>query len=493
MLKIQKVGADNAIDKSTTGSPSARMRWGNNRKKERAMSDYEPFEPTQGDPWSTEPVGDAPQRRRAPDPGSFPDDTQVLARMPHVDDEPSSDYYRRHGRSSGSSHRRHRSSQARPGIPAPVWIVVGMGLVVLIASPFLMSRNSGDEASLEMPSPDADLAPTWSPGDANSQWQQPGVWSPEPTATATAEPTAPVGLNPTSDWVGAPANAPYGYNANMAAPMAVDQQAANLGAGMSADPSGRPVPATPGVGWDTSIAPMAANHSGGPVYDDGARLSPPGYPVTAGSPPTGWTDRAAAPGAPSASSYDAMQPGPNASPWDQSPNTPSLATPQPEKVMPGYGTYPSVQTNPYVESASAPAPYVVDNPYAGAAAPPATPQQYPGGAPNYPVAGQSSASLYPTVGYPQTAMSPQPPSPTYSQPAASPSAYSTQPVASPPVYSPTNPYAPQTAPAPPARQPYYGAGASADASQRSVARLNGTIQEPAARNAYDDRARPSYY
>ncbi len=491
MLKIQKVGADNAIDKSTTGSPSARMRWGNNRKKERAMSDYEPFEPTQGDPWSTEPVGDAPQRRRDLNPDSYQDDSQVLARMPHVADEPSSEYYRRHGH-SGSGHRRHRSSHARPGIPAPVWVVVGMGLVVLIASPFLMSRNSGDEASVEMPAPNADLAPTWSPGDANSQWQQPGAWS--ATATATAEPMAPVGLNPTSDWVGAPANAPYAYDANMAAPMAVERrQAANLGAGMNAEPSGRPSPATPGGGWDTSIAPMTPNYSTGPAYNDGGRPSSPNYPVAAGAPSTGWSDRAAALGAPPASSYDAMQPGPNINPWDRSPTAPSLAAPQPENVMPGYGTYPAVQTNPYVENASAPAPYVVDNPYAGAAATPTTPQQYPGGMPDYPVAGQSSASLYPTVGYPQTAMSPQPPAPTYSQPAAGPSAYSPQSVTPSPVYSPANPYVPQTVPASPARQPYYGEGASVEASQRSVARLNGTIQEPAARNAYDDRARPSYY
>ncbi len=444
------------------------------------MSEYEPFEAPQGDPWSTEPVGDYAHQRREQGPESQQDDSEVLARVPHLGDESGSDHYRQYG-NGGSSQRRHRGPSRRPGIPAPVWVVVGMGLVALIVGPFFMGNDSGNEASVEMPAPNADLAPTWPAGDPSSQWQQPGAWpqEPAPTATATAAPAAPGAWNTAGDWVGAPSNGPYGHN--------VAENTAQTPLVQDANTQMPPMGSAPSVGWDTSVAPPS------PVEPNHQALgapSQPGYPA-AGAPTANWSDRAAAP-LTSPQPYP-TQPTPNANPWGQAPPTPSLATPQPENVMPGYGTYPTAQPNPYVGN---PAPSVPDyrGGYAGAPANTrAADTQYPNHTPNYPVAGQPAAQPYPVPGYPQTARVPNPAAPRFSVPPAGPSTYPTP--AAPYSYPPTTtiPYAPQTAPAVPNGQPYQGTGLSNEASQHSVARLNGTIQEPAARTAYDDRAQPSYY
>lgn len=479
------------------------------------MSDYEPFEAAQGDPWSTEPVGDQGHQRREPGPDRHMDDSEVLARMPHMADEYGSDQYHQYGGHSGG-HRRRRSPSRRPGVPTPVWGVVGLGLIALVAGTFFMSRDSGTEPTVDMPAPDADIAPTWAADGADSQWQQPGVWAeePAPTATATAEPAGPGTWNSGGEWVDAPSNAPYAYNAG-AAPAPFNQnEPAYPG---SANPSAPPMGPAPSTGWDTSIAPAApAEH---------------GYPITGGpSQPTyGGADAAPAAGnwsepssiSPMQQQPTMTQPPMGASPsWGTTPTTPSLATPQPENVMPGYGnysTYPTAQPNPYVTNPSTPIAGVQGS-QPGTSMATNAPQQYTDYSPAYPVAGQPPANSYPTPGYPQTAAAPTDrmiPGSSQSGYGSSPSGYSSNPSeygsrpsspatypapASPPSYNypnyppaASNPYAPQTAPAQPVVQPPYGAGASNDAAQRSIARLNGTIQEPAVRAAYDDRAGPSYY
>lgn len=459
------------------------------------MSDYEPFEAAQGDPWSTEPVGDHARQKRANDPDTYQDDSQVLARMPHVGDETANDLYRQHGH-SGSSHRRRRSPAHRPGIPAPVWVVIGMGLVVLIAAPFVLLNNSGDNTALEMPAPDADMAPTWSPDDADSQWQQPGAWAQEATSAATvaAEPTAPGAWNTAGDWVGAPPNAPYARNAaDVTAQMPVDYSG-NFGTETTPNSSMPPLTGqSPSVGWDNSIAPAGTSYPTESGYQPMGNSSQPSYPATASAPTAPWSDRSAATLA-SPPSYEATQPVPNANSWNQAQPAPSLATPQPENVMPGYGNYPAAQSNPYAGNlprATADSP---GNYPGGLTTTPNNLQQYPNVAPNYPVAGQPTTPPYPVSPYPQTAMSPNPPAPVSSLPPGTSSypSYPSQSLAPPTSYPPAarDPYAPQ---ATPTGQPGYGTGASTAASQHSVARLNGTIQEPAARAAYDDRARPSYY
>jgi hypothetical protein len=456
------------------------------------MSDYEPFEAAQGDPWSTEPVGDYPRQKREPDPETYQDESQVLARVPHVGDESATEQYRQYGH-SGNSHRRHRSPTRRPGIPAPVWVAVGMVLVAVIATPlFLISNNSGDDTALEMPAPNADMAPTWSPDDASSQWEQPSAWTQEavPGATVAAEPTASGAWNTGADWVGAPPNAPYANNAaDTTAQMPVAQDGRTPGPEMT--PLGGQ---TPSVGWGNNPATAGTSPPIEPGYQAMGATSQPGYPATANEPTAPWSTRDAAPVASPQPSFGTTQPTPNARTWDQAPPTRSLATPQPENVMPGYGTTPAAQLNPYVGPSHTAVPPRGN--YAGTyPAAPSTPQQYPSFAPNYPVAGQPTAPRYPASDYPQTAMSPKPATPTTSLPTRGAAAYPSQPLAPSGSYPPAarNPYVPPAAQAAPAGQPYYGTGASTEASQRSVARLNGTIQEPAARAAHNDRARPSYY
>lgn len=452
------------------------------------MSEYEPFEAAQGDPWSTEPVGDSPRQRREPESDTYQDDSQVLARVPHVGEESGTDHYRDYGHSR-NSHRGRRSHSQRPGIPAPVWVVVGMGLVVIIAAPFLLSKNSGDEAALdtpnwevEMPAPEAELAPAWTADNADSQWQQSAAWAPEANPV-TAEPAPAPAWNTTGDWLGAPSNAPYAHNADLNTPTS-DQPAANgFAPDMTANPS---MPSMAGLppsdNWNAGVSPAVSTSPAEPNYQAAGTATPPNYPA-ASAPNSSWSHRATTTGEPATTQ-------PNSTPWNSTLPTPSLATPQPENVMPGYGNYSNAQPNPYVGTPRQAAP---QGPYAGST--PATPQQYADYATQYPVAGQPADNSYPVTSYPQTAMTPNPATPIPSLPTGS-TAYPTQSQAPPASYPPAtrNPY-PQTAPATPLGQPAYGAGTSSAPSQQqqSVARLNGTIQEPQVRNAYDDRARPSYY
>lgn len=455
------------------------------------MSDYEPFEAAQGDPWSTEPVGDSARQRREPDSDTYQDDSQVLARVPHVGDEPGTDHYRDYGHSR-SSHRGRRSHSQRPGIPAPVWVVVGMGLVAIIAAPFLLSNNSGDETALdtpswevEMPAPDADLAPAWSSESADSQWQQPGTWAPEGT-TVTAEPAPAPTWNTNGDWVGAPSNAPYAYNADPNSATPNQPTVSGFGPDM---PGASTVPSAagtaPGVAWGTNVSPTTPSSPTGTNYQALSAAPQSGYPA-ANAPNSSWSQ----PTAPT-SEHSTAQPMSNPIPWNSTPPTPSLATPQPENVMPGYGNLPTVQPNPYVESPRRST--LPQGPYAGNT--PAASQQYSDYTPQYPVAGQPTADPYPVTNYPQTAMTQNPARPISSVPTGG-TAYPSPSLSSPTPYPPaTGSTYPQAAPSLPMSQPGYGAGASSDPSQqqRSVARLNGTIQEPEVRNAYDDRSRPSYY
>ncbi len=456
------------------------------------MSDYEPFEAAQGDPWSTDPVGDSARQRREPEAETYQDDSQVVARVPHVGEEPSTDQYRDYGHSR-SSHRGRRSHSQRPGIPAPVWVVVGMGLVVLIASPFLFfSNNSGDETALdapnweaEMPAPDADPAPAWSPPDnGNLQWEQPEAWDP---AMATTEPNTPAAWGQGGDWENAPTNAPYAYDAaDPTVPASAQPNTGSFPPGMTPNPSTHSLTGpAPNTGWDTSIPPATPTSPVNQNYQALGTTPQPAYPATSHRPTAPWSDRATMPAEPSV-----PHPTLNANSWDRTAPTPSLTTPQPENVMPGYGSYPTVQSNPYIgNSAQAAAP---QGSYANTApGTPAYPQQHPSYAPKYPVAGEPTTEPYPVPSYPQTASKPA--APMSSLPPGG-TSYSSQPVAPPTAYPPAtrNPY-PLAAPAAPTGQPGYGTGASNEASQRSVARLNGTIQEPAARQAYDDRARHSYY
>lgn len=466
---------------------------GNNCKKERAMSDYEPFEAAQGDPWSTDPVGDSARQRREPEAETYQDDSQVVARVPHVGEEPVTDQYRNYGHSR-SSHRGRRSHSQRAGIPAPVWVVVGMGLVVLIAAPFLLfSDKSGDETALdapsweaEMPAPNADSAPAWSPPDSgNSQWQQPEAW----TADA-AEPTTQGAWNQSGDWVDAQSNAPYAYNAaEPTVPGSVQPDAGSFPTDMTPNPSTHTLTGpTPNTGWDTSIpsaTPMAPTNQDYQAY---GTTPQPAYPATNNQPTPPWSDR------PTMSTDPLVaQPAFNANSGGQTTPAPSLTTPQPENVMPGYGNYPTVQSNPYLGTSSQAA--APQGSYAGTGpTTPGTAQQYPSYTPAQAAAVQPAYEAYPAPGYPQTAMNPYTAAPPRSSAPAGGTSYSPQPVAPPAAYPPAagTPY-PQAAPATPTGQPGYGTGASNEAYQRSVARFNGTIQEPAARQAYDDRARHSYY
>ena len=467
------------------------------------MSDYERFEAAQGDPWSTDPVGDYPRQPREPDPGTYHDESQVLARMPHVGDEPSSDHHRQYSQSR-SNHRRRRNPSSRPSVPAPVWVLIGMGLVVLIAAPFLMSNKSGNETALdgpgwevEMPAPNADAAPTWSPGDTDSQGQRPGSWNQgaSPTATVTAEPATPTAWGMTGEWVGAPPNAPYAHNA---ADMTY-QAPGNRGTrdyGMETSPpypSAAPIGQTPGGAWDPGAPSAVATSSSTPNYQHTAVPSQPAYPATASAPMGVWSDQVTAPADYPTLPFEATGPIPNANSWEQASPAPSLAAPQPENVMPGYGTYPTPQPNPYVTDPSNMAGGTPSN-YPGARMP-ITPQQYPSVTPGYPAAGYTSVEPYPVPDYPRTAMSPRVVAPASSLSPGGTPAYPSQSLAPSNSYLPaaTNPYNPQTAPTTPTIQPYYGSEVSTGTTQQSVARLNGTIQEPAARQAYDDRARPSYY
>ena len=447
------------------------------------MSDYERFEAVQGDPWSTDPVGDYSRHPRELESEASRDDSQVLARMPNVGDDGSGDQYRQYGPSSSHS-RRRRSSAARPGVPAPVWVVVGMGLVLVIGAPFVMWKSSPSEAALdepawEMPAPDAPVAPAWSAGEVDSSWQDTA-----PAAMATAEPTAPANWGGATDLIGAPANAPYAYNADAASPAPVDYSGAYGEASAAPYPSANPLVQAPAGSWDPAASPSyPETHAPG---------SQPAFPATAGLPANSWQDRALSPGG--TPSYGTNQPVPGVAPQEALVPGSSIATPQPESMTPGYGNHPAFQTNPYY----------MGNTSQAAAAPPSNYQvpqggnvasQYPNSAPNYAAGVGSSANLYPAPSYPQTAMSPQAPVPTSSMPAAGGTSYPAQPLAPNNMYqrSTTTPYTPATTPAAPVGQPYYGTGVSNGASQQSVARLNGTIQEPVARQAYNDSAQPSYY
>lgn len=451
------------------------------------MSEYERFEAVQGDPWSTDPVGDYARQPRESESEPSRDDSQVLARMPNVGDDASGDQYRQYGH-SGSHSRRRRSSSARPGVPAPVWVVVGMGLVLVIGAPFVMWKNSSSETALdepawgEMPAPDADIAPTWSAGDADSSW--PPAQEAAPATMVTAEPTAPGNWGNATDLTAAPANAPYAYNAgDSASPAPVDYSGTNRETSPAPYPSADPpIVQAPAGSWGSNVSPG---------YPEAPSGSQSGYPATAGVPASSWRDRASSPAA--TPSYGTNQPSPAGAPQEPLGPASSIATPQPEGMTPGYGNYPALQTNPYVgntsQAAAAPsANYQV--PLGANAAP-----QYQAPAPNYAAGTGPSASLYPAPNYPQTAMSSQAPVPTSSVPAAGGSTYPAQSLAPPNTYQPstTTPYSPQTTPTAPAAQPYYGTGVSSGASRQSVARLNGTIQEPVARQAYNDSAQPSYY
>ncbi|MHB8897830.1 MAG: hypothetical protein ACYC6Y_03685 [Thermoguttaceae bacterium] len=463
------------------------------------MSDYERLEAAPGDPWSTEPVGNHARPARETDSGAYHDDSQVVARMPHVGDDAANDRYRGHGEGRSGS-RRRRSASARPGVPAPVWVLIGMGLVVLIAAPFMMARKSGNEAALDgpgwevdMPAPNAEVAPTWSPGEANPQWQQPGGWNQgaSPTTTVTAEPSAPTAWGGAGEWVGAPSNAPYARNAAdpRTPQMPDDRGVGSIAADPSAYPSATAMGQSQGGVWDSSIPPVAAGAPATTPYQD----TPPsatGYPTAASAGAGGWSEPATPPGAAPRPSFDMTSPMPGSNSWEQP--APSLAAPQPENVAPGYGTYPAPQPNPYV-TAPANTPGGAASSYAGAQRA-LTASPYAATAPAYGATAYPPAEAYPSPGYPQTAMSPRP-APIGSLPAGVTAGYpapSASPMNS---YQPgmPNPYgAPNGSPAP-AGQPYYGSAVSPTAGQPNVARLNGTIQEPAARQAYDDRARPSYY
>ncbi len=354
-----------------------------------------------------------------------------------------------------------------------------MLLVGLIAIPFFMSGNGGDgEWQAEMPAPDAEEAPTWSPGDTAREWQPPSgsEWPPE-TATVMAEPTAPGTLSPAGEYVGAPPIAPYGYNAaDTTTAMPADQLGTNYGTEMPLNSSMPPFVGQAPVGpspWDTTAGPATPTPHAETNYQAMVTPRQPTYPAT--------------------TSRETTQPMPGANyPRNQGPPTPSLATPQPQNVMPGYGAYPDAQPNAYPGNPStAPGYYQGGN--GGALSTTSLPPQYPSLAPNYPVAGQAPAEPYPAQAYPQTASKPA--APISSPRAGAPSPYPSQSLGS-PTYPPTGrpPYAPQAAPAAPTGRPYYGAGTpTSPASRASVARLNGTIHEPATRAAYDDRARPSYY
>ncbi len=451
------------------------------------MSDYERFEGVQGDPWSTDPVGDYSRQPRESESEPSRDDSQVLARMPNVGDDASGDQYRQYGHSSSHS-RRRRSSAARPGVPAPVWVVVGMGLVLVIGAPFVMWKNSSSETALderaweEMPAPDAPVAPAWSAGDVDSSW--PSSQDAAPAAMVTAEPTTPSNWDNATDLTGAPVNAPYAYNAGDTASPAPGDFSGTYGEASPAPyPSANPpIVQTPGNSWNSNVSPS---------YPDASSGSQPGYPVTAGVPANAWQDRVSSPA--QAPSYGTNQPAPAVAPQEPLGPASSIATPQPESMTPGYGNYPALQTNPYVGNTSqaAAAPSANYQAPLGANAAP----QYPNAAPNYAAGTTPSASLYPVPNYPQTAMSPQTPVPTSSMPAVGGSTYPAQSLAPTNTYqpSPTTPYSRQITPTAPATQPYYGTGVSSGTSQQSVARLNGTIQEPVARQAYNDSAQPSYY
>ena len=456
------------------------------------MSDYEPFEAAQGDPWSTDPVGDSPHQRQTSEPHSSQDDSHVLARVPHVSDEAPSETYHQYGHSR-SSHRGRRSQSQRPGIPAPVWVVVGMALVALIAAPFLMSKNSDEETALdapnwevEMPAPDAELAPAWSSEETNPQWQQPGSWPTEAVAS-DATTNAPSAWGTTGDWVGAPPNAPYANNtANPAAQAPAQPEADSPALGMPPNPSASSFAGSPPASdWGTTL-PTATPPSPAD-YNAPGNMPQTAYPTTQNQPAAPWTDRTAASAMPSAS-----PPTPTPNSWDQPQPASSLTTPQPKNVMPGYGNYSAARPDSYAGTSTNLPPsqsyYPGQTPTATAGR-----QQSPDYSPRYPIAGQPAPNPYPAPNYPQTAMSPKAPA-AMTSPMPEGSYYPQQSVTPPNAYprATGTPY-PQTAPTASSSQPGYGTGASTQSSPRSVARLNGTIQDPAVRQAHDDRTGHSYY
>jgi len=533
------------------------------------MSNYDPYEQPQGDPWSTEPVGDSGQRQPASEANNYYEESSpVVARVPDLTEDATAGSDRHYG-SHSRHYSRRRGPSRRPGVPLPLWLGIGVGLLT-IALAWVFMRGDGKEETalepgLEPPSiwqPPSDTEPgtgvegVWDPSATaavdSGPWTEP-VATPATPATIDAVPGTPPSWSatpPSQDWVGAPANAAYGRNVGDVAAPGYDQQLPlterpemPLGSAPYTDPVPRPA-------YPATTAPAEVTYQPAPMTE---------YPATPGTPSP---SPAAAPYGPSAT----VPP----SNWSQAPTVAPTAPPQPGALSPGYSantppetptatpygpTASPVPTDPSLYSATRP---TGSAPATTAQAAPAVPSYpatnptattpYPHAAPSYPSTPQPtdtlmarrdavpsspnavpptaatppagvSATVPPATGYDArvhaagpTGVAPQVPAATApTQPytpavPSTPSYYGPTPAPAPttppaypstqPTYPPrvNNPYAQPVYPAAPGSPPpYRSTGAATPAPSAAVARLNGVVEEPSARTAYDDSARPSFY
>ena len=377
------------------------------------MSNYQPYEGSQGDPWSTEPVQE-PSRGRGDKPAeSFYDQSpEVLARMPDLDGDGRGDsghYSTRHG------HGVKRRSSRPSGIPTSIWAFGGLVLLAVALIPFFLKSNSTNETALEepnvwqpeMPAPNAPLAPAWS-ASADSQWQQAGAWPQGPAvpATVSAEPGVPGSWNatpPTADWIGAPAGAPYAGNA--AGGFNRDSYPNSHSDAAQAAPVMNP-PFTDNASsptWNNAPTQGEAPAPGNREYPSAAE---PIAPRDAAA-NTARYDGAAA--------YGTTGPVSRAPAWNQPAANPPLVVPQTEAASPGYGTYPMPATRENLgQPLSANTPQmnyggIQTNPYTSQPA-----ASYPSTAP----AGQYPVARNPLAGEQPTSGSFQVQTPAYASPAA---------------------------------------------------------------------------
>lgn len=521
------------------------------------MSNYQPYEGSQGDPWSTEPVQEPARGRRDQSSDSYYDQSpEVLGRMPDLagDGRGDSDRYSRrhiHG------HTGRRRSSRSPGIPISIWAFGGLVLLAVALIPFFLKSNKVSETALEepnvwqpdMPAPNAPLAPAWS-SNADSQWQQAGAWPQDPgvPATVNAEPGVPGTWNatpPTADWIGAPAGAPYAGNA--AEGFNQSGNSAVFGGAAQAQPVVNPPLAADVVppAWSNVPPPSAIAAPASRAYAGPAEPTAP-YSAT-----------------PSATQYDGVPAYGTNGPVSQSPSwsqpavNPPLAVPQAETASPGYRSHPApatrenygeplstnintpqmnfggIQVNPHVSQPAASYPStapvrqypatvnpsgvgqpIAASPYgqtpnlsAPATAQPALARRdaYPMGAmpagitPPMSEAAPAAVTPWGASAYPAQPLQPGAadstayPAPSYAPPG---DLRYAAPAATPnpPAYPSTATY-PSTQPVSPAAPASQPnyGSGAAVAPQSSAARLTGLIQEPTTRAAYNDRARPSFY
>ncbi|MDD4270617.1 MAG: hypothetical protein GXY25_10005 [Pirellulaceae bacterium] len=308
------------------------------------MNNYQPYEGSQGDPWSTEPVQEPSRGRGDASAESFYDRSpEVLARMPDLegegrgDSEPDS---RRRSHGQGAKRRSPRPS----GIPTSVWAFGGLVLLAVALIPFFLKGNSTSETALEepnvwqpeMPAPDAPPAPSWS-ATADSQWEQAGTWPQGPAvpATVSAEPGVPGSWNatpPTADWIGAPAAAPY---------------AGNAAGGFNRD--GQPNPHSEAAQAAPVMNPPFSDNTSSPNWGSGRTQGEAPAPNNRDYP--GAAARAAEPIAPreaaastarydGTSAYGTSGPATQVPAWSQPGADGALGVPQADTVSPGYGAYP---------------------------------------------------------------------------------------------------------------------------------------------------------